>query len=204
MILVLDNYDSFVYNLVQYAGALGHTCLVRRNDTVTVEQIADMRPQLLLISPGPGRPAQAGICPAAVQQLAGRIPIFGVCLGHQVIAEAFGATVTHARRPMHGKRSRVFHDGQGTFTGLPNPTLVTRYHSLVVDPLTLPDHLVVTAVSDDAEVMAIRHRELPVVGVQFHPESIFTEHGITLLDNALTSLVGHTRPVAAPQPVAAS
>jgi anthranilate synthase/aminodeoxychorismate synthase-like glutamine amidotransferase len=204
MIIVLDNYDSFVYNLVQYARALGHTCLVRRNDAITVEQIADLQPELLLISPGPGRPAQAGICLTAVQKLAGRIPILGVCLGHQVIAEAFGGKVTHARRPMHGKRSRVFHDGQGAFTGLPNPTLVTRYHSLVIDPLTLPDPFVVTAVSDDAEVMAIRHRDLPIAGVQFHPESIFTEHGITLLNSALTSLIGHSQPAKALQPVAAS
>lgn len=201
MIFVIDNYDSFVYNLVQYAGALGRTCVVRRNDAITVDEIAQLAPDLVLISPGPGRPDEAGICLAAVRQLAGRFPILGICLGHQVIAEAFGATVTHARRPMHGKRSRAFHDGLGEFAGLPNPTLVTRYHSLVVDPLTLPDCLVATAVSDDAEIMALRHRDLPVIGLQFHPESIFTEHGVSLFGNALAGVEHRDGPPRPRQPV---
>jgi anthranilate synthase/aminodeoxychorismate synthase-like glutamine amidotransferase len=196
MIFVIDNFDSFVYNLVQYAGELGRTCTVRRNDATSIREIATADPELILISPGPGRPDSAGISLELVRQFAGRIPILGVCLGHQVIAEAFGATVVHARRPMHGKRSRVFHDGHDMFAGLPNPTTVVRYHSLVVDPLTLPDPLMVTAVSDDAEVMAVRHRELPVAGVQFHPESVFTDEGRQLLTNALSCLtVGHLSPL---------
>lgn len=191
MIFVIDNYDSFVYNLVQYAGRLGQPCVVRRNDELTTADITDAHPDLLLISPGPGAPADAGICLQAVRELADRVPILGVCLGHQVIAEAFGARIVHARRPMHGKRSRVFHDGDGPFRGLPNPLPVIRYHSLVVDPLTLPACLQVTAVSDDAEVMAVRHGTLPVYGVQFHPESVFTDRGLDLVGTAITVLTSH-------------
>ena len=193
MIYVIDNYDSFVYNLVQYLGRLGYDCVTRRNDAVTVEEVAAAQPSLVLLSPGPGRPADAGVCADLVRLLAGRIPILGVCLGHQVIAEVFGAVVTHARRPMHGKRSAVFHDGRGVFDRIPAPVSVIRYHSLAVDPLSLPDCLIVTAVADDGEVMAIRHRELPVHGVQFHPESAFTDHGLDMMANAVRELTTAAR-----------
>lgn len=187
MICVLDNYDSFVYNLVQYLGDLGASCQVYRNDEVSVADVAALEPELVLISPGPGDPADAGISVELVRALAGRVPILGVCLGHQAIGAAFGARVVHAAEPMHGKCSPLAHDGRGVFTGLPNPLTVARYHSLVLDPASLPADLVVTAWSSTGEVMGVRHRELPIEGVQFHPESLFTESGMAMVANALRS-----------------
>ncbi|SEF37996.1 anthranilate synthase component 2 [Amycolatopsis pretoriensis] len=185
MICVLDNYDSFVYNLVQYLGDLGASCQVYRNDEVSVADVAALEPEMVLISPGPGDPADAGISVELVRALAGRVPILGVCLGHQAIGAAFGARVVHAAEPMHGKCSPLAHDGRGVFTGLPNPLTVARYHSLVLDPASLPADLVVTAWSSTGEVMGVRHRELPIEGVQFHPESLFTEGGMAMVANAL-------------------
>jgi anthranilate synthase/aminodeoxychorismate synthase-like glutamine amidotransferase len=190
VILVIDNYDSFVYNLVQYLGSMGADLEIRRNDAITLDEIDEMKPdiELVLISPGPSTPLNAGISLPLLARYASELPIFGVCLGHQAIAHAFGATVGHARRPMHGKRSTIFHDGKGVFQDLPPAFPVVRYHSLAVDPLTLPDFLEVTAVADDGEVMGLRHRELPIEGVQFHPESIFTEYGRHMVANALSAL----------------
>ncbi len=184
MICVLDNYDSFVYNLVQYLGDLGLACEVHRNDEISVEDVVALDPELVLISPGPGDPADAGISIELVRRLAGRVPVFGVCLGHQAIGAAFGAKVVHAAEPMHGKCSALTHDGTGVFTGLPNPLTVARYHSLVLDPATLPDDLVVTAWSDTGEIMGVRHRAFPIEGVQFHPESLFTDEGVAMVANA--------------------
>jgi anthranilate synthase component 2 len=188
MILVLDNYDSFVFNLVQYLGTLGEQTCVVRNDALSLTDIELMAPELIVISPGPGDPEDAGVSLAAVRHFAGRIPIFGVCLGHQAIGAAFGGRVVHAKTPMHGKTSVVAHDGRGAFTGLPERISVMRYHSLALDPDSLRAELEVTAVAEDGEVMAVRHRSLAVEGVQFHPESIFTEHGMTLVSNAMSSL----------------
>ncbi|MFJ9780156.1 anthranilate synthase component II [Amycolatopsis sp. NPDC101161] len=185
MICVLDNYDSFVYNLVQYLGDLGASCQVYRNDEVSVADVAALDPELVLISPGPGAPADAGISVELVRALAGRVPILGVCLGHQAIGAAFGARVVHAAEPMHGKCAPLAHDGRGVFAGLPNPLTVARYHSLVLDPASLPADLVVTAWSSTGEVMGVRHRELPIEGVQFHPESLFTEGGMAMVANAM-------------------
>ncbi|WIY06480.1 aminodeoxychorismate/anthranilate synthase component II [Amycolatopsis mongoliensis] len=187
MICVLDNYDSFVYNLVQYLGNLGASCEVYRNDEVSVADVVALEPELVLISPGPGDPVDAGISVELVRGLAGRVPIFGVCLGHQAIGAAFGARVVHAAEPMHGKCSPLVHDGRGVFAGLRNPLTVARYHSLVLDPATLPADLVVTAWSSTGEVMGVRHRELPIEGVQFHPESLFTEEGVAMVANAMRS-----------------
>jgi anthranilate synthase/aminodeoxychorismate synthase-like glutamine amidotransferase len=184
MIYVIDNYDSFVYNLIQYLGADGYQVIVRRNDEVTVSGVRAARPDLVLISPGPGRPEGAGICPELIRDLSGVIPLFGVCLGHQAIGAAFGARVVQAARPMHGKLSTVHHDGQGVFTGIPNPIQAVRYHSLAVDRASLPACLQVTAVAEDNEVMGLRHIGLPIESVQFHPESIFTEHGPRIVANA--------------------
>ncbi|MEZ0109035.1 anthranilate synthase/aminodeoxychorismate synthase-like glutamine amidotransferase [Catenulispora sp. EB89] len=186
MICVIDNYDSFVYNLVQYVRALGVECLVFRNDAVTTRELERLKPALLLISPGPGNPDTAGASLNAVHDLSGLIPIFGVCLGHQTIGQAFGAKVRHAAVPMHGKCSVIEHDGRGVFEGLPSRLTVTRYHSLVVDPDTLPDALEVTAWSPEGEVMGLRHREMPVESVQFHPESHFTDHGQQMMKNVLS------------------
>ena len=187
MIVIIDNYDSFVYNLAQYAGRLGHECRVVRNNAATVDEIASLDPSLILISPGPGGPRDAGISLDLIRDLGRRVPTLGVCLGHQCIAEAFGARVIRAALPMHGKLSPVRHDGTGAFAGLPSPLTVTRYHSLTVDPASLPDELVVTAWTDNGEVMGLRHRELPIEGVQFHPESLFTEKGLDMVANALTA-----------------
>ncbi|WP_410588186.1 anthranilate synthase component II [Amycolatopsis sp. lyj-23] len=186
MICVIDNYDSFVYNLVQYLGHLGAECRVFRNDEVTVAGVAALAPELVLISPGPGDPADAGVSVELVRRLAGRVPLLGVCLGHQAIGTAFGARVVHAAEPMHGKCSPIAHDGRGVFAGLRNPLTVARYHSLVIDPASLPPELVVTAWSSTGEVMGVRHRTLPVEGVQFHPESLFTEEGVAMVANALS------------------
>jgi len=185
MILVIDNYDSFTYNLVQYLGELGEEVTVRRNDRVTLDEIASMRPDHILISPGPCTPNEAGISLALIDRFKDRIPILGVCLGHQAIGQAFGGEVVRAGQLMHGKTSQIFHDGKTIFEGLPSPFTATRYHSLVVRRDTLPDCLEISAETSDGEIMGLRHKEYPVEGVQFHPESIMTEHGHTLLKNFL-------------------
>ncbi|MEH6896171.1 aminodeoxychorismate/anthranilate synthase component II [Bacillus velezensis] len=183
MILMIDNYDSFTYNLVQYLGELGEELIVRRNDEITIEQIEELGPDFLMISPGPCSPDEAGISLEAIKHFAGSIPIFGVCLGHQSIAQVFGGDVVRAERLMHGKTSEVMHDGQTIFKGLQNPLVATRYHSLIVKTDTLPDCFTVSAQTKEGEIMAIRHNELPVEGVQFHPESIMTSFGKEMLRN---------------------
>lgn len=181
MILLLDNYDSFVYNLARYVEELGETPVVQRNDALTVEDVRALAPSHIIISPGPCSPAEAGISTALVRELGARIPILGVCLGHQAIGAAYGGEIVRARRPMHGKTSQIHHDGRGVFEGLPNPFSATRYHSLVIAPDSLPDVLRVTATSEDGEIMGVAHVSHPVVGVQFHPESVLTEHGYRML-----------------------
>ncbi|CAI3803618.1 anthranilate synthase component II [Rheinheimera sp. MM224] len=192
MILLIDNYDSFTYNLVQYFAELGEQVLVRRNDEISLTQIAAIRPSYLVISPGPCSPDQAGISLAAIQHFAGQIPILGVCLGHQAIAQAFGAKVVRAKTVMHGKNSLIKHRDQGLFKGLNNPLSVTRYHSLVVDKESVPDDFNIEAwtAADESEIMALSHKKLPVYGVQFHPEAILTEQGHQLLQNFLTLCKG--------------
>jgi anthranilate synthase component 2 len=185
MLLMIDNYDSFTYNLVQYFGELGEDVRVYRNDAITLKEIAAMAPARIVVSPGPCSPAEAGISVATIREFAGRIPILGVCLGHQSIAAAFDGQIVHARQLMHGKTSLVHHKELGVFRGLPNPLVVTRYHSLAIARETLPDCLEVTAWSDDDEIMGIRHKTLAIEGVQFHPESILTERGHDLLGNFL-------------------
>ncbi|PKO81056.1 MAG: anthranilate/aminodeoxychorismate synthase component II [Betaproteobacteria bacterium HGW-Betaproteobacteria-13] len=185
MLLMIDNYDSFTYNLVQYFGELGAKVKVFRNDEITLEQIASMQPAQLVISPGPCSPAEAGISVAAIREFAGKLPILGVCLGHQSIGAAFGGRIVHAQRLMHGKTSPVHHLDKGVFRGLPNPLICTRYHSLAIERESLPDCLEVTAWTDDGEIMGVRHKTLDVEGVQFHPESILTERGHDLLRNFL-------------------
>ena len=185
MILVIDNYDSFTYNLVQYLGELGATLQVARNDALDVDAVARLAPERIVISPGPGNPDQAGVSLEVIRRLGATTPILGVCLGHQAIGQAFGATVARARTQMHGKTSDIRHDGRGVFTGLSNPFVATRYHSLVVLPDTVPADLEVTARAEDGEVMGLRHRHYPVEGVQFHPESILTVEGKRLLANFL-------------------
>ena len=185
MLLMIDNYDSFTYNLVQYFGELGEDVRVYRNDAITLSEIAKLDPARIVISPGPGTPAQAGISLSVIREFAGKIPLLGVCLGHQSIGEAFGGKVVHARKLMHGKVSPVHHHNVGVFRGLPNPVTCTRYHSLAVERETLPDCLEVTAWTDDGEIMGLRHKTLDVEGVQFHPESILTEHGHDMLKNFL-------------------
>jgi anthranilate synthase component 2 len=184
-ILLVDNYDSFVYNLVQELGELGAEPVVHRNDAIDVEGIRSLNPDAIVISPGPGRPEDSGISLAVADALAGEFPILGVCLGHQCIGQAFGGRIVRAPVLMHGKTSEVSHDGQGVFRGLPNPFVATRYHSLVVDPSSVPDVLEVTATAPDGTIMGLRHRELPVEGVQFHPESVLTSSGPKLLQNFL-------------------
>ncbi len=186
-VLVIDNYDSFVYNLVQELGELGADPVVHRNDAVDVAAIRAAAPDAILISPGPGRPESAGISMAVVRQLGGEIPILGVCLGHQAIGQVYGGEVVPAPILMHGKTSAIHHDGTGVFAGLPDPFVATRYHSLVVDPVSVPDVLEVTARSEDGVVMGLRHRTLAVEGVQFHPESLLTLEGPSLLSNFLAS-----------------
>jgi len=185
MILVIDNYDSFTYNLVQYLGELGATLQVARNDALDVDAVARLAPERIVISPGPGNPDQAGVSLEVIRRLGATTPILGVCLGHQAIGQAFGATVARARTQMHGKTSDIRHDGRGVFAGLSNPFVATRYHSLVVLPDTIPADLEVTARAEDGEVMGLRHRRYPVEGVQFHPESILTVEGKRLLANFL-------------------
>jgi anthranilate synthase component 2 len=185
MLLMIDNYDSFTYNLVQYLGELGQEVKVYRNDAISLPEIARLKPDYLVISPGPCAPAQAGISLAAIRQFAGKIPLLGVCLGHQAIGEAFGGRIVHAKQLMHGKVSAVHHKNEGVFRGLPNPLTCTRYHSLAIERETLPDCLEITAWTDDGEIMGVRHKALAVQGVQFHPESILTECGHELLANFL-------------------
>jgi len=185
MILVLDNYDSFTYNLVQYIGELGEAVEVFRNDSITVDEIRRLKPERLVISPGPGVPSSAGISVAAIRELSEEMPIFGVCLGHQAIAEAFGGRVVRAPYLMHGKTSEICHDSATIFKGLPYRFKATRYHSLIVEKDTLPDSLEVSATTVDGVIMGVRHKERPVEGVQFHPESVMTEHGKLMLTNFL-------------------
>ncbi|HHG8774072.1 TPA: aminodeoxychorismate synthase component 2 [Raoultella planticola] len=185
MILLIDNYDSFTWNLYQYFCELGAEVLVRRNDELTLAEIAALAPEKIVISPGPCTPDESGISLAVIAHYAGQIPLLGVCLGHQAIAQVFGATIVRAAKVMHGKTSPIHHNGQGVFQGLNNPLTVTRYHSLLIDPATLPDCFEITARSDSGEIMAIRHREWDLEGVQFHPESILSEQGHQLLANFL-------------------
>ena len=191
-ILVIDNYDSFVYNLVQYVGELGAEPVVHRSDALTIDELRAVAPDGVLISPGPGAPAEAGLSNEVIREFTGKVPVLGVCLGHQCIGEVFGATVVRAAEVMHGKTSEVHHDGTGVFAGLPDPLTVTRYHSLVVAPETIADdgELVVTARTADGVVMGIAHREFPVFGVQFHPESILTEAGHDLVGNFVAMASG--------------
>ena len=201
MILLIDNYDSFTYNLVQYFGALGQEVLVRRHDAIGLDEIDALAPDHLVISPGPGTPDEAGISLAAIRHCAGRLPILGVCLGHQAIAQVFGARVVRAARVMHGKISPIRHQGQGLFAGLKQPLTVTRYHSLIVESDSLPDELEVTAwtlpgsAEQSPEIMGLRHRHLPIVGVQFHPESILSEQGMALLANFIAMPAGDSAAV---------
>ncbi len=190
MLLLIDNYDSFTYNLAQYLGELGQKVRVERNDAIDLDAIEAMRPRRIVISPGPCTPNEAGISMDLIQRFAGRIPILGVCLGHQAIGQVFGGKIVRADRVMHGKVSKIFHDEQGLYQGLPNPFEATRYHSLVIEPDSMPDSLVVTAKTWDDEVMGVRHRDYagsaaPLEGVQFHPESIMTREGLRLLRNFL-------------------
>lgn len=185
MLLMIDNYDSFTYNLVQYFGELGQEVKVFRNDEIDLQQIEALQPKYLVISPGPCTPNEAGVSVPAIRHFAGKLPIMGVCLGHQGIGQAFGGRIVHAKQLMHGKVSPVKHRDVGMFRGLPNPVTCTRYHSLVIERETLPDCLDVTAWTDDGEIMGVRHKTLPIEGVQFHPESILTDHGHAMLDNFL-------------------
>ncbi|HEZ0714411.1 aminodeoxychorismate/anthranilate synthase component II [Neisseria meningitidis] len=185
MLLFIDNYDSFTYNIVQYFTELGQEVAVRRNDDITLEEIEALNPQYLVIGPGPCSPKEAGISVAAMRHFAGRLPIMGVCLGHQTIGEAFGGRIVRAKTLMHGKVSPVSHSGKGMFKGLPNPVTCTRYHSLVIERGTLPDCLEITAWTADGEIMGVRHKEYAVEGVQFHPEALLTEHGHDMLNNFL-------------------
>ena len=185
MILLIDNYDSFVYNLARYVRELGETPLVRRHDAVSIDEIFALAPSHIIISPGPCAPKEAGISTDVVRQVGPTIPILGVCLGHQCIGEAYGGQILRAGAPMHGKTSPIHHFGTGLFQGLPNPFTATRYHSLVIAPSSLPEELRVTATSEDGEIMGVQHVEYPIHGVQFHPESVLTEHGYRLLDHFL-------------------
>ena len=194
-VLVIDNYDSFVFNLVQYLGQLGVECEVRRNDEISVADVGRLRPTGVLLSPGPGTPERAGICMKVIEEYAGHLPIFGVCLGHQAFGAVYGGVVDRAPELLHGKTSLVHHGGDGVLAGLPEPFTATRYHSLAVDPATVPPELEVTGHTPSGVVMALRHRELPIEGVQFHPESVLTEGGHRLFANWL-SIVGDDGAVA--------
>lgn len=195
MLLMIDNYDSFTYNLVQYFGELGQEVLVHRNDQISIEQVESLKPDYLVISPGPCTPNEAGISVAAIKYFAGKVPILGVCLGHQAIGQAFGGHIIRAKQVMHGKTSPVYHHNAGVFSGLPNPVETTRYHSLVIEQASLPDCLEVTAWTQDEqgemdEIMGVRHKSLMIEGVQFHPESILTEQGHQMLQNFLNQARG--------------
>ena len=185
MLLMIDNYDSFTYNLVQYLGELGQDVQVYRNDEIDLHQIAQLKPEKIVISPGPCTPNEAGISLALIKEFAGKIPLLGVCLGHQSIGQAFGGHIIKAKTLMHGKTSLIHHTSKGVFKDLPNPYTATRYHSLVIERETIPDCLEITAWTDDGEIMGVKHKTLAVEGVQFHPESVLTEHGHDLLNNFL-------------------
>lgn len=187
MILVIDNYDSFTYNIVQYLGEMGEDVRVYRNDAITLEEIAEQAPDRILVSPGPCSPEQAGVSIDVIREFAGKIPILGVCLGHQSIGHAFGGNIVRADRLMHGKTSPIKHDGRGVFAGVPQDFTATRYHSLLIERDSLPDCLEITAETEEGEIMGVRHKSLPVEGVQFHPESVLTEHGRTLLQNFVSN-----------------
>ena len=187
MLLMIDNYDSFTYNLVQYFGELGEDVRTYRNDEITLDEITNLNPARICISPGPCTPHEAGISVPVLQQFAGKLPILGVCLGHQSIGAAFGGKVVRAKQVMHGKTSSIEHTGAGVFKGLPNPFTVIRYHSLAIERASLPDCLEVTAWTEDGEIMGVRHKEFAIEGVQFHPESILSEHGHALLKNFVTT-----------------
>ncbi|MDP4589574.1 MAG: aminodeoxychorismate/anthranilate synthase component II [Burkholderiaceae bacterium] len=186
MLLMIDNYDSFTYNLVQYFGELGANVQVHRNDQITLEQIDQLAPDLICISPGPCSPTEAGVSIDVIKRYAGKVPILGVCLGHQAIGAAFGGRIVRAKEIMHGKTSPVTHQQSDVFAGLPSPFTVIRYHSLAIERASLPDSLIITAETPDGEIMGVRHRELPLYGVQFHPESVLSEQGHALLNNFLT------------------
>jgi anthranilate synthase/aminodeoxychorismate synthase-like glutamine amidotransferase len=197
MILLIDNYDSFTFNLVHFLGDVGAACDVRRNDTLSVAEALALQPEAIVLSPGPCTPNEAGICLDLVAAAAGKIPVLGVCLGHQAIGQAFGGEVKRAPVPMHGKVSRVFHQSSDIFAGLPSPFRATRYHSLIVERATLPEVLVPTAWTEDGIIMGLRHRVFPIFGVQFHPESIASEHGHELLANFLAIVRGANAPARA-------
>ncbi len=184
-VLMIDNYDSFTYNLVQYLGTLGADVIVKRNDQTSVEEIRELRPEAIVISPGPCTPAEAGVSVDVIKAFYTKIPILGVCLGHQSIGVAFGGRIVRAKNLMHGKVSRIFHTGEGVFKGIPSPFTAVRYHSLVIEKASLPEVLSITAWSDDEEIMGVQHSEFPVFGVQFHPESVLSEHGMDVLKNFL-------------------
>jgi len=185
MLLMIDNYDSFTYNLVQYLGELGEEITVVRNDEITLDTVQQLNPAGIVISPGPCTPSEAGVSLDLINRFSGKIPILGVCLGHQSIGQAFGGKIVRAEKVMHGKTSPVFHDGEGVFQGIANPFMATRYHSLVIERSSLPDCLTISAWTEEGEIMGVRHRTLPVEGVQFHPESVLSEHGHQLLENFL-------------------
>jgi anthranilate synthase/aminodeoxychorismate synthase-like glutamine amidotransferase len=185
MILVIDNYDSFTYNLVQYLGETGAELTVVRNDEISIEDIGHLAPSKIVLSPGPGSPDKSGICPNVIKTYYKNIPILGVCLGHQAIGQVFGGTISRAPKLLHGKTSKIFHDGKTIFTGLENPFTATRYHSLIVDRINVPDCLMISAEAEDGIIMGLRHKDYPVEGVQFHPESILTTEGKKLLLNFL-------------------
>lgn len=196
VILMIDNYDSFTFNLVQYLGEMGQDLVVKRNDEISIKEIGEMNPDFLMISPGPCTPDDAGISLDAIRTFAGKIPIFGVCLGHQSIAQAFGGDVIRARNLMHGKTSDIYHDGKTVFAGLEQPFSAARYHSLIVKKETLPACFEISAWTKDDEIMAIRHKELPIEGVQFHPESIITSHGKDMLRNFIEAYGKNMQPKA--------
>ncbi len=189
MILLIDNYDSFTYNLYQYIGIFDPDIKVVRNDKITIEEIKEQNPERIVLSPGPKSPKEAGICMEVVKTFYKEKPILGICLGHQCIAEAFGATVTYAKEILHGKQSLIQHEGKGIFSGIDTPVKIARYHSLAVTPESLPSCLSIIAQTDDGQVMAIRHNEYPVTGLQFHPESIFTEHGKRIIENFVNNRI---------------
>ncbi len=193
MLLMIDNYDSFTYNIVQYFAELGQEVVVRRNDDITLAEIEALQPEYLVIGPGPCSPKEAGISVAAMQYFAGKLPIMGICLGHQTIGEAFGGKIIRAQTLMHGKVSPVYHHHRGMFKNLPNPVTCTRYHSLVIERASLPDCLEITAWTDDDEIMGVRHKTLPIEGVQFHPEALLTEHGHDMLNNFLVEFQKEAR-----------